>query len=448
MTRMGYALIELKNLVKHYTSRKGVVTKALNDLSVSFPSKGLVFILGKSGSGKSTLMNILGGLDIADTGEFIIEGKNIEGLSQVELDHYRNSHVGFVFQDFNIIETFTIYQNIGLALQLQGQKADKHRIDQMLEFVGLKGYGKRRGNEVSGGQKQRIAVARALIKNPRIILADEPTGNLDSKTSDQIMQLLKKVAENNLVIVVSHDPEEAEVYADRIIRIKDGKLAEDTGSREAVFEARPFEMVHKHLGFIASLKYGLNSIGKNKGQMLITTFVISISLLFANLLGSYLTFLYEPNPILSEMLGKDGLTYIMNDLQGYLSVSSSRDILIAMYVILVAVSYVFLSMSITRRRKQIGIFKALGGNTNDILRIFVWEGIVLALFTWLFSTYLGYAYVLDTNIKFFMGMPLLQTNWYQIAINFVLLIIVMLGFIILMVLNTLKNNSVISILKK
>ena len=99
-------MIELKNLVKHYTSRKGVVTKALNDLSVSFPSKGLVFILGKSGSGKSTLMNILGGLDVADTGEFIIEGKNIEGLSQVELDHYRNSHVGFVFQDFNIIEMF------------------------------------------------------------------------------------------------------------------------------------------------------------------------------------------------------------------------------------------------------------------------------------------------------------------------------------------------------
>jgi energy-coupling factor transporter ATP-binding protein EcfA2 len=198
------------------------------------------------------------------------------------------------------------------------------------------------------------------------------------------MQLLKKVAENNLVIVVSHDPEEAEVYADRIIRIKDGKLAEDTGSKESVFEARPFEMVHKHLGFIASLKYGLNSIGKNKGQMLITTFVISISLLFANLLGSYLTFLFNPNPILTEMLDKEGLAYIMNDLQGYLSVSSSRDILIAMYIILVAVSYVFLSMSITRRRKQIGIFKALGGNTHDILRIFVWEGIVLALFTWLF----------------------------------------------------------------
>lgn len=441
-------MIELKNLEKHYTSRKGVVTKALNDLSVTFPSKGLIFILGKSGSGKSTLMNILGGLDVADSGEFKIEGKNIEGLSQIELDHYRNSHVGFVFQDFNIIDTFTIYQNIGLALQLQGQKADKKQMDEMLEFVDLKDFGKRKGNEVSGGQKQRIAVARALIKNPRIILADEPTGNLDSKTSDQIMRLLKKVSENNLVVVVSHDPEEAEVYADRIIRIKDGKLADDTGNHETVLEARPFDLMHNHLGLLASLKYGINSIGKNKGQMLITTFVISISLLFANLLGSYLTFLSNPNPILSETLGKEGLAYIMNDLQGYLSVANTRDILIAMYIILVAVSYVFLSMSITQRRKQIGIFKALGGNTNDILKIFIWEGIVLSLFTWIFSTYLGYSYVLDTNLKFFQGLPVLQFNWIQASANFVLLLAVMLGFIILMVINTLKNNSVISILKK
>lgn len=441
-------MIELKNLEKHYTSRKGVVTKALNDLSVTFPSKGLIFILGKSGSGKSTLMNILGGLDVADSGEFKIEGKNIEGLSQIELDHYRNSHVGFVFQDFNIIDTFTIYQNIGLALQLQGQKADKKQMDEMLEFVDLKDFGKRKGNEVSGGQKQRIAVARALIKNPRIILADEPTGNLDSKTSDQIMRLLKKVSENNLVVVVSHDPEEAEVYADRIIRIKDGKLADDTGNHETVIEARPFDLMHNHLGVLASLKYGINSIGKNKGQMLITTFVISISLLFANLLGSYLTFLSNPNPILSETLGKEGLAYIMNDLQGYLSVANTRDILIAMYIILVAVSYVFLSMSITQRRKQIGIFKALGGNTNDILKIFIWEGIVLSLFTWIFSTYLGYSYVLDTNLKFFQGLPVLQFNWIQASANFVLLLVVMLGFIILMVINTLKNNSVISILKK
>ena len=291
-------MIQLKNIKKNYTSRKGVVTRALNDLSVSFPSRGLVFILGKSGSGKSTLMNILGGLDTADSGEFIIEGKNIEGLSQVELDHYRNAHVGFVFQDFNIIETFSIYENIGLALQLQGQKASKARIDEILEFVGLKDYGKRKGNEISGGQKQRIAVARALIKKPRIILADEPTGNLDSKTSDQIMQLLKEVSKTNLVVIVSHDPEEAELYADRIIKIKDGKLAEDSGKDPVEFDHQPFAFVHQHLGFWASFKYGIHSISRKKGQMLITTFVIAIAMLFAYLLGSYLGFVDQPNPAL------------------------------------------------------------------------------------------------------------------------------------------------------
>lgn len=441
-------MIQLKNIKKNYTSRKGVVTRALNDLSVSFPSRGLVFILGKSGSGKSTLMNILGGLDTADSGEFIIEGKNIEGLSQVELDHYRNAHVGFVFQDFNIIETFSIYENIGLALQLQGQKASKKRIDEILEFVGLKDYGKRKGNEISGGQKQRIAVARALIKKPRIILADEPTGNLDSKTSDQIMQLLKEVSKTNLVVIVSHDPEEAELYADRIIRIKDGKLAEDTGKDPVEFDHQPFSFVHQHLGFWASFKYGIHSISRKKGQLLITTFVIAIAMLFAYLLGAYLGFVNQPNPVLLNMLSQAELAFLSQDLQGYLPSDSAFQLSIAMYVIFVAVTYVFLSMSVTQRKKQIGIFKALGGNTHDILRIFIWEGVVIAFFSWVLATYLGYAYVLDINIKFFNALPVLVFNWLQAGLNLILIFAVSISFIVLTVLGILKNNSVISILKK
>ena len=441
-------MIQLKNIKKNYTSRKGVVTRALNDLSVSFPSCGLVFILGKSGSGKSTLMNILGGLDTADSGEFIIEGKNIEGLSQVELDHYRNAHVGFVFQDFNIIETFSIYENIGLALQLQGQKASKKRIDEILEFVGLKDYGKRKGNEISGGQKQRIAVARALIKKPRIILADEPTGNLDSKTSDQIMQLLKEVSKTNLVVIVSHDPEEAELYADRIIRIKDGKLAEDTGKDPVEFDHQPFSFVHQHLGFWASFKYGIHSISRKKGQLLITTFVIAIAMLFAYLLGAYLGFVNQPNPVLLNMLSQAELAFLSQDLQGYLPSDSAFQLSIAMYVIFVAVTYVFLSMSVTQRKKQIGIFKALGGNTHDILRIFIWEGVVIAFFSWVLATYLGYAYVLDINIKFFNALPVLVFNWLQAGLNLILIFAVSISFIVLTVLGILKNNSVISILKK
>ena len=441
-------MIQLKNIKKNYTSRKGVVTRALNDLSVFFPSRGLVFILGKSGSGKSTLMNILGGLDTADSGEFMIDGKNIEGLSQVELDHYRNAHVGFVFQDFNIIETFSIYENIGLALQLQGQKASRARIDEMLEFVGLKDYGKRKGNEISGGQKQRIAVARALIKKPRIILADEPTGNLDSKTSNQIMQLLKEVSKTNLVVIVSHDPEEAELYADRIIKIKDGKLAEDTGKDPSEFNHQPFSIVHQHLGFLASFKYGIHSISRKKGQLMITTFVIAIAMLFAYLLGSYLGFVEQPNPVLLHTLSQAELAFLSQDLQGYLPSNSAFQLNIAMYVILVAVTYVFLSMSVTQRKKQIGIFKALGGNTHDILRIFIWEGVVIAIFSWTLATYLGFAYVLDINIKFFNSLPVLVFNWGQAGFNFVLIFVVSISFIILTVTGILKNNSVISILKK
>ncbi|HET6785893.1 MAG TPA: ABC transporter ATP-binding protein, partial [Erysipelotrichaceae bacterium] len=211
-------MIELRNIIKNYTTRLGIVTKALDDLSLTLPNRGLVFVLGKSGSGKSTLLNIIGGLDTANSGEVLVNGKDIHGLDQKELDYYRNANVGFVFQDFNLIDSFTVEENVGLALELQGKKVDQKEMMELLEYVGLSGYESRKGNEVSGGQKQRIAIARALIKKPTIILADEPTGNLDSHTSNQIMDLLKKISLDNLVVVVSHDPEEAEIYADRVIK--------------------------------------------------------------------------------------------------------------------------------------------------------------------------------------------------------------------------------------
>lgn len=441
-------MIELRHIKKTYTSRKGVITRALDDLSLTFPNRGLVFILGKSGSGKSTLLNILGGLDTANSGEFLINGKNIEGYNQTELDHYRNAHVGFVFQDFNIIDTFSIYENVGLALQLQGKRGSKKKINEMLDFVGLSGYGKRKGNEVSGGQKQRIAVARALIKEPTIILADEPTGNLDTKTSHQIMDLLKKVSQDNLVVIVSHDPEEAELYADRIIRIKDGNVFEDKGRTEDVGEPRVFTLDHPKLGFFASVKYGIHALSKKRGQLLVTNFVVSLSLLFAVMLGSYLGFLTQPNPALLTQVSQAEIDFMTKDLLGYLSYDAARDLLIAMYVVFVSVVYVFTSMSIIQRKKQIGIFKALGANTKDILKIFVWEGLLITLISGIFSTYLGYAYILDINIKFFQRLDLLQFNWWQAAFNVAFLLVITVSLTISLVLNTLRKNSVISILKK
>ena len=223
----GGFMIEIKNIVKTYRPKKGGEVKALDDVSLKFPEKGLVFILGKSGSGKSTLLNVMGGLDTADSGEIIIKGKSSKEFSTGDFDSYRNTYLGFIFQEYNILEDFNVGANIALALKLQGAKATDEKINEILDEVGLSGYGKRKPNELSGGQKQRVAIARALVKNPEIIMADEPTGALDSGTGIQVFDTLKKLSKDKLVIVVSHDREFAESYGDRVIELKDGKVISD-----------------------------------------------------------------------------------------------------------------------------------------------------------------------------------------------------------------------------
>lgn len=220
-------MLEVKNLVKEYKTKGGATVHALADVSINFPEKGMVFLLGKSGSGKSTLLNVAGGLDRPDSGEIIVKGRSSKDFSASDFDSYRNTCVGFVFQEYNILNEFTIEQNIALALQLQNKKNDKAAVNALLEQVDLKGLGKRKPNTLSGGQKQRVAIARALIKDPEIIMADEPTGALDSGTGKQIFDTLKKLSETRLVIIVSHDREFAEHYADRIIELADGKVISD-----------------------------------------------------------------------------------------------------------------------------------------------------------------------------------------------------------------------------
>jgi len=228
-------MLEVRNLVKSYKTTKSKTKDrvvALNNVSITFPETGLVFLLGKSGSGKSTLLNAIGGLDSFDSGEIIIKGKSSRDFSQSDFDSYRNTFIGFIFQEYNVLEEFTVAKNLSMALELQGKKADKEEVNKLLEQVEMLEYAKRKPNQLSGGQKQRVAIARALIKNPEIIMADEPTGALDSNTGKQVMETLKKLSKEKLVIIVSHDREFAEIYGDRIIELKDGKIISDVTKKE------------------------------------------------------------------------------------------------------------------------------------------------------------------------------------------------------------------------
>lgn len=228
-------MLSVKNLTKTYQTTKSKTKNrvvALDHVSIDFPETGLVFLLGKSGSGKSTLLNAIGGLDTFDSGEIIIKGKSSANFSQSDFDSYRNTFIGFIFQEYNILENFTVAKNLALAIELQGKKADKEEINKLLEQVDMLQYAKRKPNQLSGGQKQRVAIARALIKNPEIIMADEPTGALDSNTGKQVMETLKELSKTKLIIIVSHDRDFAETYGDRIIELKDGKIIHDVTKKE------------------------------------------------------------------------------------------------------------------------------------------------------------------------------------------------------------------------
>ncbi len=273
-------MLEVKNLVKCYSTKGGVTVKALDDVSVKFPETGMVFLLGRSGSGKSTLLNVSGGLDKPDSGEIVVKGRSSKDFSTSDFDSYRNTYVGFVFQEYNILNEFTVEQNISLALQLQSKPNDKKAVNELLEQVDLKGLGKRKPNTLSGGQKQRVAIARALIKNPEIIMADEPTGALDSNTGRQVLDTLKKLSKTKLVVIVSHDREFAEYYGDRIIELKDGKIISDISK-----EVSTPKQLNQNVQIIsddtisiknaedvteADVKNILSVLKKNKGEAIIT----------------------------------------------------------------------------------------------------------------------------------------------------------------------------------
>lgn len=276
-------MISIKNLTKVYTPKKGQPVYAINDISFELPEKGMVFLLGKSGSGKSTLLNLLGGLDSFTSGEIIIKGKSSKEFKVSDFDSYRNTYIGFVFQEFNILEEYSVGENISLALELQRKTHNRQTVEQVMESVDLeKTYFDRNINELSGGQKQRVSIARALVKKPKIIMADEPTGALDSATGKQIFDTLKKLSADKLVIVVSHDRESAETYGDRIIELADGKIIGDkvlcseniTGKE---YSASDLNLIKSKLPLKNSIKMGISSLKLKRVRLAFSIFLSFIA---------------------------------------------------------------------------------------------------------------------------------------------------------------------------
>ena len=272
-------MIELKNISKTYKAKKGNNTLALQDVSFKLPEKGLFCILGKSGSGKSTLLNIIGGLDKYDNGDIIVDNKSTKKFKNKDWDYYRNTYVGFIFQEFNLLDEYNVYDNIILSIKLQKEKVLLDRIDKLLTNVGIEGLGKRRINELSGGQKQRVAIARALVKNPDIILADEPTGSLDEETGKQIFELLKIISSEKLVIVVTHDREYANQYADGVIEIQDGKIVSNNIENNNV-ENRTFKTKKSRLPFKDSIKFAFSNLSSHKVKLFFTILLVFMSIVF------------------------------------------------------------------------------------------------------------------------------------------------------------------------
>jgi len=220
-------MVEVKNLTKIYGNGDVKQTKALNNVSFKLPDSGLIFIVGKSGSGKSTLLNMLGALDDPTSGEIVIDNVDITKMSNRQLDLYRSQFIGIIYQNYNLFENDTVLDNIKISLEINSKDTNDEEIYNLLDKLDLSENKDKIVKNMSGGQKQRVAIARALIKDPRVILADEPTGNLDSKTTDIIFSLLKEISKEKLVIVISHDTKSSLKYADRILEISDGEIYSD-----------------------------------------------------------------------------------------------------------------------------------------------------------------------------------------------------------------------------
>jgi len=276
-------MLQLKNITKDYLSGDMKV-QALKGIDLEFRKSEFVSILGQSGCGKTTLLNIIGGLDRYTDGDLIINGKSTKQFKDKDWDAYRNYSVGFVFQNYNLIPHQTVLSNVELALTLSGvsKKERRQKAIKALEKVGLKDQIHKKPNQMSGGQMQRVAIARALVNDPDIILADEPTGALDTETSVQVMEILKEISEDKLIIMVTHNPELAEKYSTRIVKILDGKIINDSNpytEEDRKNETRQAKSGKTSMSFFTALSLSLNNLMTKKGRTFLTSFAGSIGII-------------------------------------------------------------------------------------------------------------------------------------------------------------------------
>ena len=273
-------MLELKKIKKDYKTGD-FIQHALKNIDLSFRENEFVAILGPSGSGKTTLLNIIGGLDRYTTGDLIIDGKSTKKFKDKDWDAYRNHAVGFIFQSYNLISHISVLENTMMGMTLSGIsfRERKRKALELLDKVGLKDHAYKKPNQLSGGQMQRVAIARALANDPKIILADEPTGALDSKTSMQIMELIKEISKDKLVIMVTHNKELAENYASRIVNMKDGEIIGDSNPIDDIVKTGNLKITKTSMSFLTALKLSFENIKTKKGRTILTSFASSIGII-------------------------------------------------------------------------------------------------------------------------------------------------------------------------
>ena len=299
-------MLQLKHIFKSYHVGD-TVTYALDDVTISFRDQEFVAILGPSGSGKTTMLNVIGGLDRYDKGDLIINGKSTKNFKETDWDAYRNNTVGFIFQNYNLIPHLSIIANIELGMNLSGvpSKERHDRAIKALTEVGLKEHINKRPNQLSGGQMQRVAIARAIANDPDILLCDEPTGALDTETSVQIMELIKKISKDRLVVMVTHNPELAKKYATRIVNFQDGKIRHDSKPFDPKEEEDKFNLKRTKMSYWNAIKLSFTNIMTKKGRTILTAFASSIGIIsIAVVLAISNGFQKQINTTMSKALAK------------------------------------------------------------------------------------------------------------------------------------------------